>query len=361
MQLKDFDYYLPKELIAPYPAKPRDHSRLLILNRKTGKIEHRYFYDLPQYLKPGDVLVFNNTKVRHARLIGQKETTGGKVEIFLLKKEKTLAAGEIWQCLLGGARRKEGLRVDFKKKLKARVLKRNADNTWLVLFNKKGKVLEKIIEQIGEMPLPPYIKRGAERVDEKSYQTIYANPKKLGSVAAPTAGLHFTPGLLKKLKARGVQFENITLHVGLGTFAPVKTENIKEHKMHAEWVEIEAEALKRIIKAKRDNKRIIAVGTTSTRTLEAVLPKGKAAKNKFKHQDFSGWVDIFIYPGYKFKAVDAMVTNFHLPKSTLVMLVSAFAGQPSRTNGRKSIFQAYGEAIKRNYRFFSYGDAMLII
>ena len=326
--------------------KPRDHSRLLVLDKKTGWIEHKHFYDLPEFLTKGDVLVFNDTKVMRARLIGRKET-GGKVEVFLLKKEKTFKLGEIWQCLIGGPRRKEGLVVDFGKNLKAKVIKRNGDGTWQVEFNQKGKKMSEFVEKVGHMPLPPYIKRPDEKIDEKSYQTIYADQKKSGSVAAPTAGLHFTDGLMKKLKARGVQIEYLTLHVGLGTFAPVKEENIKKHKMHAEWVKISAKTARNLIRAKKEGKRIVAVGTTSVRTLEAAMAK---AKNK----SYSGWVNIFIYPGYKFKAVDGMITNFHLPKSTLLMLVSALAG-------KNKIDRAYREAINCDYRFFSYGDAMLLL
>jgi S-adenosylmethionine:tRNA ribosyltransferase-isomerase len=387
MKLSDFDYNLPKKLIAQEPVKPRDHSRLLIVSRrgttnsahanyfKECKIEHKHFYDIADYLKKGDVLVLNNSKVFPARLIGRKMETGGKIEVFLLNSltpSSPAAAGsdtpllirrgergEVWQCLLGGHGRKEGLEVEFgpesSEELRCKVMKDNNDGTWEVKFNKPHKKMMEIVGKIGEVPLPPYIKRPAfakATADKDSYQTIYADNKKIGSVAAPTAGFHFTPRLIKKLKKKGVQFECITLHVGLGTFAPVKVKNIKKHKMHAEMVEIKKEVAQRIIKAKKEGRRIIAVGTTSVRTLEGCLsnqinyPINKIENRKSK-------IENFIYPSYKFKVVDAIITNFHLPKSTLLMLVSAFAG-------KKQIDKAYKEAIKKKYRFYSYGDAMFI-
>lgn len=343
MKLKEFDYKLPKNLIAQEPINPRDHSRLLILSKKTGRIEHRHFFNLPDYLKPGDVLVLNDTKVFPARLIGKKIESGGKIEIFLLKKISL----NLWRCLAGGKRKKEGLEIVFSRKLSGELVKDNQDGTWNIKFNKLGKEFFKIIEKIGQVPLPPYIKR-PEKItgvrDLKNYQTVYADERKANSVAAPTAGFHFTPALLKKIKDKGVKIEYITLHVGLGTFAPVKVENIKKHKMHSEWVEVKNSTLKRLKEAKKSGAKIIAVGTTSVRTLEAVWD------NK---EGFKGWVDIFIYPGYRYKAVDAMITNFHLPQSTLLMLVSAFAG-------KEKIDKAYEQAIKKKYRFFSYGDAMFI-
>lgn len=341
MRLKEFDYELPKELIAQKAKKPRDHSRLLVLDKKSGNIQHKHFYDLPDFLEKGDVLVLNDSKVFPARLKGMKKDTGGKAEVFLLRNIK----GNEWQCLIGG-KIKECQKISFEKKLEAVVLKNNSDGTWEVGFNMKGKKFMDVIEKIGEMPLPPYIKVKSKVESRKSkvdYQTVYADDKKIGSVAAPTAGLHFTPALIKKLKAKGIKFEYVTLHVGLGTFASVKTENIKEHKMHSEWIEIKKKTLHNILKAKRNGHRIITVGTTSTRTIETAFGRGMQ----------SGWTDIFIYPGYKFKIVDAIITNFHLPKSTLLMLVSAFAG-------KTKIKKAYREAIARKYRFFSYGDAMLI-
>ncbi|MDP2709520.1 MAG: tRNA preQ1(34) S-adenosylmethionine ribosyltransferase-isomerase QueA [bacterium] len=349
MRLQDFDYNLPKNLIAQQPLSPRDQSRLLVMARKTGVLKHKHFYDLADYLKAGDVLVLNNTKVMPARLIGKRAETGGKVEVFLLKRIK---AG-VWQCLAGGPSRKENLSVEFGAGLKAEILKNNQDGSWNVKFNKSGKAFMKIVEKIGRIPLPPYIKRGRQiKSDQKNYQTVYADDKKIGSVAAPTAGFHFTPALLKKLKKKGVQIEYVTLQVGLGTFAPVKVDDIAKHKMHSEYVEIKASAVKIIKKAKQDGRRVIAVGTTSVRTLESVF-KGLRVTS-YEARNYSCWTDIFIYPPYKFKVVDAMITNFHLPKSTLLMLISAFAG-------RNKIFKAYQGAIKKKYRFFSYGDAMLII
>jgi len=378
MQLKEFDYYLPKNLIAQKPISPRDHSRLLILHKKTGEIEHKHFYDIVDYLNQGDVLVLNNTKVMAARLIGKKIGTGGKVEVFLLKKDNSILSsrakardplnagfalskgflvntrndnskkGEVWQCLVGGHKRKENLPVEFSGGLRAEIIKNNLDGTWNVKFNKSGASFMKLVKKIGLVPLPPYIKRGQKlKSDQTNYQTVYADDKKIGSVAAPTAGFHFTPALMKKLKNKGVQFEYVTLQVGLGTFAPVKVGDITKHKMHSERVEIGKKVLSNIVKAKSEGRRIIAVGTTSVRTLESAF-------RKMPIKNYSFWTDIFIYPGYKFKIVDAMITNFHLPKSTLIMLVSAFAG-------RAEIFKAYGQAIKKKYRFFSYGDAMLIV
>jgi len=341
MQLKQFDYFLPKNLIAQKPISPRDHSRLLILRKNSGKIQHKHFYDIIYYLRAGDVLVLNNTKVMAARLIGKRAGTGGKVEVFLLKKIKS----NVWQCLVGGQKRKENLKVEFSGGLKAEILKNNLDGTWDVKFNCAGAAFMKIVKKIGQVPLPPYIKRGQKlKSDRLNYQTVYADDKKIGSVAAPTAGFHFTPALLKKLKNQGVQIEYINLQVGLGTFAPVKVDDITKHKMHAEWIEVSKKTLANIIKAKSEGRRIIAAGTTSARTLESVF-RQMPIKNYF------AWTNIFIYPGYKFKIVDGLITNFHLPKSTLLMLISAFAG-------RDKIFKAYKEAIKKRYRFYSYGDAM---
>jgi S-adenosylmethionine:tRNA ribosyltransferase-isomerase len=395
VKLKDFDYNLPKNLIAQKPVSPRDRSRLLVLHKKSGEIEHKHFYDIIDYLKAGDALVLNNTKVMPARLIGKRVSTGGKVEVFLLKKSPLplpreysghafVKGGNIWQCLIGSQRRKENLKIEFTKGLKAEIIKNNLDGTWNVKFNKSGGEFMKIVQKIGRVPLPPYIKRmpnvktqNSKLMNDKiNYQTVYADDKKIGSVAAPTAGFHFTPALLEKLKNKGVQIEYVTLQVGLGTFAPVKVDDIAKHKMHAERIEINKKTLGNIIKAKLEGRRIVAVGTTSVRTLEAVfnelkienclsrLERGKLKirdkKNcktkEIKHRlvDYKNWVNIFIYPGYKFRIVDAMITNFHLPKSTLVMLVSALAG-------RKKIFTAYREAIKKKYRFYSYGDAMLIV
>jgi S-adenosylmethionine:tRNA ribosyltransferase-isomerase len=359
--LNDYDFNLPDDLIATHPAEPRDSSRLLVLDKKTGKIEHKHFFDIIDYLNPGDILVLNNSKVIPARLWAHKKETGGKVEILLHKKLKA----DVWQCLIGG-KVAENLVLALNKDLEAKLLKNNHDGTWDVRFNKSGAALMKAIEKIGEMPLPPYIEKqraeaGEEKIikeDKKEYQTVFADSKKAGSVAAPTAGLHFTPELLKKIKAKGVKVLEITLYVGMGTFAPVKVEDFTKHKMHAEWVEINHEVINQLqiinyLPTGKADKlkikpRVIAVGTTSARSLEAcwqnLPPAGK---------DFKAWVDIFIYPGYQFEIVDAMITNFHLPKSTLLMLVSALAG-------KKNIDKAYWEAIKRRYRFYSYGDAMFI-
>jgi S-adenosylmethionine:tRNA ribosyltransferase-isomerase len=346
--VKDFDYNLPLELIAQKPVKPRDHSRLLLLKKKTGVIEHKYFYDLLDYLRPGDLLVLNNSKVFPARLIGRKKDSGGEVEIFLhQEKEKN-----IWECLLRG-RIKEGLVINFSSKLSAEVLRNNNDGTWQVKFNLLGAKFWQAINKIGEVPLPPYIKREKQaKSDRNNYQTVFADNNKVGSVAAPTAGLHFTQSLLKKIKAKGVKIVSVTLHVGLGTFSPVKTEKILEHKMHSEFAQLDPRAIKAILAAKKEGRRIIAVGTTSCRTLESAN-WSQLKKSTVINSSQTFWTDIFIYPGYKFKVVDALITNFHLPKSTLLMLVSALAG-------KKHIDLAYQEAIDRKYRFFSYGDAMFI-
>lgn len=376
MKLKDFNYYLPKNLIAQEPIKPRDYSRLLVIRRgatnaahankerirretansahlNSYKIEHKHFYNIIDYLKKGDVLVLNNAKVFPARLIGKRKKTGGKIEIFLHKKIR----GSSWECLVGSSRKREGIEVLFGKRLKCIILKDNKDGTWIVKFNKPQSEMIKIVKMIGHTPLPPYIHRTSDfryRIsDKKNYQTVYADSKKIGSVAAPTAGFHFTPKLIKKLKNKGVQFEYITLHIGLGTFAPVKVNNIKKHKMHAEWVEINKKVIKNIISAKKEGRRIVAVGTTSVRTLEGLIAK-KINKPLNQITNYKLPITIFIYPGYRFKVVDAIITNFHLPKSTLFMLVMAFAG-------KKCIKAAYKEAIKKKYRFYSYGDSMLIL
>lgn len=353
MKLQDFDYNLPKELIAQTPMNPRDHSRLLVLDKKSGEITHKRFYDIVEYLQAGDILILNNSKVFPARLIGAKKESGGKMEVFLHHFEKD----KVWQCLVGGRGAKPGLEIEFSKKLVGKILKNNEDGTWLVEFNKSRVELMKLLDKIGLMPLPPYIDRKADvggRISDKmSYQTVFGDEKKVGSVAAPTAGLHFTPELLKKIKAKGVKIDYVTLHVGLGTFAPVKVDDVKTHKMHAEWVEINKTTLEKIVKIKNAGGRVITVGTTSTRSLEAAFRNIEIKNLKSKILNFQGWVDIFIYPGYKFKVVDCLITNFHLPKSTLLMLVSALAG-------KKNIDKAYQVAIREKYRFFSYGDAMII-
>lgn len=357
MKLQDFDYNLPKELIAQKPVSPRDHSRLLVLDKETGDIEHEHFFDIVKYFKKGDVLVMNNSKVFPARLIGAKKETGGKMEVFLHHFEEE----KIWQCMVGGRGAKVGLEIEFAKKLNCKILKNNNDGTWQVEFNMKKNDLMNALDKIGMMPLPPYIKREEKDKDDKSrYQTVFSSDKKVGSVAAPTAGLHFTPRLLKKIKEKGINIEYVTLHVGLGTFAPVKVDDVKKHKMHAEWVEIKKSTIANIVKAKEKGGRVITVGTTSTRSLEAAFKdygiqnsKPCLPAGRFKIQAFNDWVDIFIYPGYKFKIVDCLITNFHLPKSTLLMLISALAD-------KENVDLAYKQAIKEKYRFFSYGDAMFI-
>jgi len=349
MKLKDFDYQLPRELIAQQPARPRDSSRLLVLDRMTGGIEHRRFFEIGNFLRAGDVLVVNDSEVFPARLFGKKET-GGRLEVFLHKKIK----GGLWECLIGG-RTREGVKIVFGRGLSATILKNCQNGVWEVKFNRNESELKKIAARIGLTPLPPYIKRkpGGRKSDRLDYQTVYAGEKNPGSVAAPTAGLHFTPRLIKKLKDRGVQIEKITLHVGLGTFAPVKVGRITDHKMHSEWAKITPKTLSAIVKARQEGRRIVAVGTTSIRTLEAAFASGRVPVLPKRKSGFQSDIDLFIYPGYKFKAVDAIITNFHLPESTLLMLVSAFAG-------RKKILSVYREAVRKKYRFFSYGDAMLI-
>lgn len=352
LTLSDFDYDLPKELIAQAPHRPRDRSRLFVLHRRQQQFEHRRFSDIVDYLKAGDVLVLNNTKVFPARLVGRKKRTGGAVEIFLLRP----ANDAEWLCLVGGKGCEPGLEAEFAEGLAGTVKENNQDGTWLIGFNQSGKAFERTLEKIGQVPLPPYIKRASQLgQDKQAYQTVFADERKQGSVAAPTAGLHFTDRLLKKVKDKGVNIEYVTLHVGLGTFAPVKTESITEHKMHAEWYEVEAETVARIRSAKQAGHKIFTVGTTATRTLETVW-NGDMEK-------LSGWTDIFIYPGYEFKIVDGLITNFHTPKSTLLMLISAFVqnGLPNEASGLDLVQAAYREAIIEKYRFFSYGDAMLII
>lgn len=342
--LSDFNYNLPPELIAQAPAKPRDHSRLLILDKASGAISHEHFFNLPKHLKAGDVLVINDSKVFPARLIGQAEISGGRREVFLHHQlEKN-----IWECLVKG-KAKPGLKIKFVGGLEAKLLRDKNDGTWEVNFNQGGPKFIKTVEQIGQVPLPPYIKRDKQMArDRGSYQTIYADEKKRGSVAAPTAGLHFTPALINKIKKAGVEVLAVTLHVGLGTFAAVKAEDIRQHEMHSELVEIRLRVQKRLMKAKSEGRRIIAVGTTSCRTLETW-----GNSHKLGRENFQTWTKIFIYPPYEFKVVDVLITNFHLPKSSLLMLVSALAG-------KSNIDKAYREAIKQKYRFFSYGDAMFI-
>lgn len=340
MKVSDFNYNLPKELIAQVPIKDRDQSRLMVLDRKNKTIEHKIFKDIIDYLEPGDCLVRNNTKVIPARLYGVKEETGANVEFLLLKR----VDGDIWEVMVKPGRKlMPGVRVEFGNGLlKAEILEKFEDGNRKVKFEYNG-IFNEILNEIGLMPLPPYIH---EKLKEKDrYQTVYA--KYEGSAAAPTAGLHFTDELFKKLKEKGVEVANVTLHVGIGTFRPVKVENIEEHDMHSEHFYIKAEDAEKINKAKREGHRVIAVGTTSCRVLESVADDNGHVK------EVEGDTNIFIYPGYKFKCLDALITNFHLPESTLIMLVSALAG-------KDFIMQAYEEAVKEQYKFFSFGDAMFI-
>ena len=340
MKVEEFDYNLPERLIAQTPLEKRDSSRLLVLDKKTGAIDHKHFYDILDYLEKGDTLVLNDTKVLPARLIGVKEETKAVIEILLLKN----ICNDDWECLVKPARRiKVGTIVSFGNgKLKAKCIKEEAEGIRHFTLIYKGILLE-ILEELGTMPLPPYIHEKLK--DQSRYQTVYA--KEVGSAAAPTAGLHFTNELLEKIKDKGVNVVYITLHVGLGTFRPVSVEKVEEHEMHSEYYHMTKDVADVLTKTKESNHKIIAVGTTSTRTLETIMTK----YNEFR--ECSGWTNIFIYPGYEFKAIDNLITNFHLPKSTLVMLVSALAG-------KENILNAYNEAIKLEYRFFSFGDAMLI-
>ena len=340
MKVSDFNYNLPKELIAQVPIKDRDQSRLMVLDRKNKTIEHKIFKDIIDYLEPGDCLVRNNTKVIPARLYGVKEETGANVEFLLLKR----VDGDIWEVMVKPGRKlMPGVRVEFGNGLlKAKILEKFEDGNRKVKFEYNG-IFNEILNEIGLMPLPPYIH---EKLKEKDrYQTVYA--KYEGSAAAPTAGLHFTDELFKKLQEKGVEVANVTLHVGIGTFRPVKVENIEEHDMHSEHFYIKAEDAEKINKAKREGHRVIAVGTTSCRVLESIADENGYVK------EVEGDTNIFIYPGYKFKCLDALITNFHLPESTLIMLVSALAG-------KDFIMQAYEEAVKEQYKFFSFGDAMFI-
>lgn len=348
MKLSDFSYRLPEELIAAIPASPRDHSRLLVVDRRNGRLEHRRFFNIIDYLQKGDVLVVNDSKVIPARLLGKK-ASGGAVEIFLSKpvpaaKGRRLPS-ETWECLIKGKHMLPGTRIDFSKTFFA-VVGDKAGDTWSVTFNRRGTAFRAALLRYGQTPLPPYIKADPKKAASR-YQTVYADAAHAGSVAAPTAGLHFTPRLLAALKNKGIILQKITLHVGLGTFLPVRVDDIRKHRMHGEWVEVSAAAKRTINAARAKGRRVIAVGTTSVRSLEAAFAASP-------DQAFKGSVDIFIYPPYRFKAVDGLITNFHLPESTLLMLVSAFASPAI-------IKKAYAAAIKERYRFYSFGDAMLLI
>ncbi|MDO8444750.1 MAG: tRNA preQ1(34) S-adenosylmethionine ribosyltransferase-isomerase QueA [Deltaproteobacteria bacterium] len=368
MNISDFDFNLPEELIAQEPSQERDRSRLMVVDRKSGLIEHRFFFEITDYLKPGDLLVINDTKVIPARLMGRKGT-GGRAEVLLLEKDDKEESG--WECLVGGKRIRPGVMIEFDDNLKGEVLEEIGDGRFKIKFH-SDRPFEDVLEEVGQVPLPPYIKRAEGQgtpplhpplikggtkggVDKDRYQTVFADKK--GAVAAPTAGLHFTEALLKKIKEKGIDIVTVTLHVGPGTFLPVRVENIEEHRMLPERYEISTASAEKINRAKAEGRRVIAVGSTSLRTLEAAatpLSSPLAKGGKWGIVAGRGRTSIFIYPGYSFKVMDSLVTNFHLPKSTLMMLVSAFAG-------RDLIFKAYREAIDKGYRFYSYGDAMMII
>lgn len=340
MKRQDFYFELPEELIAQDPLEDRSASRLLVLDKETGEVSHHSFREIADYLEPGDCLVLNDTKVIPARLIGAKEDTGGKIEVLLLKRRE----GNVWETLVKpGRKARPGARIRFGEGLlTGEILDIAEEGNRLIRFEHEG-IFEEILDRLGQMPLPPYITHQLE--DKNRYQTVYA--KHTGSAAAPTAGLHFTPELLEQIEKKGVDIAKVTLHVGLGTFRPVKADDILEHHMHSEFYRIEEEAAEKINRAKRSGGRIICVGTTSCRTVES------AADENGRLKACSGWTDIFIYPGYQFRVLDSLITNFHLPESTLIMLVSALAG-------RERTLAAYEEAIRERYRFFSFGDAMFV-
>ena len=340
LQTKDFGFDLPEELIAQTPIEPRDASRLMLLDKDTGEIEHKHFYDIIDYLRPGDCLVLNNSRVLPARIYGTKKDTGAHVEFLLLKN----CGNDIWEALAGpGKRAKVGTEFSFEgSSMTCTVVEVKPDGNRMIQFKYEGNFFVEL-DKIGQMPLPPYIKAKLE--DKERYQTVYS--KEEGSAAAPTAGLHFTPELLEKIREKGVRIEFVTLHVGLGTFRPVSVDNILEHKMHSEHYHMPKETADAINETKKNGGRVIAVGTTSCRTIESV-----AKKNGVICED-DDWTEIFIYPGYTFKGIDALITNFHLPESTLIMLVSALAS-------RDHILNAYNTAVNEQYRFFSFGDAMFI-
>ena len=340
MKTNDFYYDLPEELIAQDPLEDRSSSRLLVLDKKTGETEHHVFREIVNYLEPGDCLVINDTKVIPARLIGAKEETGAKIEVLLLKR----GADDVWETLVKpGRKAKPGTRISFGDGLlTGEVVDIVDEGNRLIHFEYEG-IFEEILDRLGQMPLPPYITHQLK--DKDRYNTVYAEHP--GSAAAPTAGLHFTPELLDKIREKGVDIAHVTLHVGLGTFRPVKADDVENHHMHSEFYMIDETAAEKINRAKENGKRVICVGTTSCRTIES------AADENGRLKACSGWTDIFIYPGYQFKILDALITNFHLPESTLVMLVSALAG-------RDHVLVAYEEAVRERYRFFSFGDAMFI-
>ena len=340
MKTSDFYYDLPEELIAQDPLENRSDSRLMVLDKKTGAVSHRIFRDIVEYLQPGDCLVINDTKVIPARLIGSKEDTGAKIEVLLLKRK----TGDVWETLVKpGRKAKPGTRIQFGDGLLVgEVMDVVDEGNRLIRFEFDG-IFEEILDQLGQMPLPPYITHQLK--DKDRYNTVYATHS--GSAAAPTAGLHFTPELLRTIEEKGIDIARVTLHVGLGTFRPVKVDDVENHHMHSEFYMIDEAAAEKINRAKENGKRVICVGTTSCRTIES------AADETGRLKPCSGWTEIFIYPGYRFKILDCLITNFHLPESTLIMLVSALAGQ-------KHVLAAYEEAVKERYRFFSFGDAMFI-
>ncbi|MBN2910111.1 tRNA preQ1(34) S-adenosylmethionine ribosyltransferase-isomerase QueA [Polycladomyces sp. WAk] len=343
MDVSMFDFDLPEELIAQKPIPERSASRLMVLHRETGKVEHKRFPDLLDYLRPGDVLVLNDTRVRPSRLIGVKEETGAKIELLLLKP----LGNDRWEALVKPAKRvKKGTVITFGDGRLTAVCEGESEVAGGRLFRLQYEAddVEALLEELGQMPLPPYIREQLD--DPERYQTVFS--RVVGSAAAPTAGLHFTPALLERIEEKGVRIAYITLHVGLGTFRPVTAEKVEDHQMHAEYYEVSEETAAIIRRAKVEGGRVFAVGTTTVRTLETVASRFGDIRAA------SGWTDIFIYPGFRFRAVDAMVTNFHLPKSTLIMLVSAFAS-------REQVLAAYREAVRKRYRFFSFGDAMLIV
>lgn len=342
MEITEFDYELPEELIAQSPLEERDSSRLMVVDRAGGRISHEAFPDISTHLRPGDLLVLNDTRVMPARLFGRR-STGGRIELLVVE----VTGPERAKCMVNPSRRvREGVEILFDRGFAARVRGRGPDGFFVCEFTAPaGERLEDLLDLQGAMPLPPYIKRPASDADRERYQTVFA--RKTGAVAAPTAGLHFTTGLLERLRNSGVAIEYVTLHTGPGTFMPVRTEKVEDHRMHSERYSIEPRVFEKVMEARAGGGRVVAVGSTSTRALEASVQDG------FDNPALSGSTDIFIYPGYTFKVVDAMVTNFHLPRSTLLMLVAAFAG-------RELIMKAYHEAVARRYRFFSYGDAMLI-
>jgi len=340
MKASDFNFYLPEDLIAQHPLEKRDSSKLMVLDKKTGEITHSTFNNIINYLNEGDTLVLNNTRVMPARLIGEKAETGGKIEFLLLKRLE----GDKWECLAKpGKKAKIGQKFTFGEgKLTCEVIDIIEEGNRIIEFSYEG-IFEQVLDELGDMPLPPYITEKLE--DKERYQTVYSKEK--GSAAAPTAGLHFTKELLTEIREKGINIAYLTLHVGLGTFRPVKVEDVNDHIMHSEFYQLDEENAKIINDTKKRGNKVISVGTTSTRTLETIANEDGEVKAQ------NGWTNIFIYPGYKFKVVDQLITNFHLPESTLIMLVSALAG-------KENVINAYNEAVKNRYRFFSFGDSMFI-